>query len=122
MEDTFLSEWGAVENARFLSLEVALDNIGTFPASSTRRCHILAPLRRSRPRQHMGFADTVSVCIGPHDALNLFEVQIPQSIVCTGQMPWHMQFTMDNSLCDPLSLSEAVLIQEQYNPHAQFCP
>ena len=55
----------------------------------------------------------MSVHIGPHDDLRLPEVRVPQSIICTGQMPGHMQFAMDNSFCDPLSLREAVSIQNQ---------
>ena len=110
-EETFVSEWGARENARFLELEVMLNNIQA-PSGSAWSTPKLNPKSfRSRvPNRRVGFADEVEVRIGLADGLHLYPVCVPQDLIGSGQMPWHLGFVLNPPWCDLQPPSETALI------------
>ena len=80
-EEDFLSEWGARNNARYLSLEVQLNTVPScLPLNRPMRSSTSQP-RPSRSVRHVGFDDQVSVVWIPR--VPIFEEYIIQCRVPT---------------------------------------
>ena len=72
----------------------------------------LRPTRLRRSAQHVGFADTVELLIGEEQSLHLCALQVPETLLGSGQLPWHLNPPRTSFWCDPLvpnvSISEDV--------------
>ena len=110
-EESFLSEWGARESARNLELEVEIANIPAITPLFKSSSYFTAKRNtRSERRQHVGFADSVQVYIGLADEITMFPTRVPQDLIGTGCMPWHLAYVLNPPWSDPQATLESALI------------
>lgn len=62
------------------------------------------------PHRHVGFVDEVEVRIGLADEFRLFPVHVPQAVIGSGQIPWHLSFVLNPPWCDLQPSFEDALI------------
>jgi len=96
VNETFVSEWQAQEQAAILQHEVSqfcnlpLTWTRSTSSRSIERSDLV--LSRSRPKRptslHVSFADDLELWIGIEDSLEMYKLQVPLEIGATGQTPW----------------------------------
>ena len=96
VNEAFVSEWQAQEQAAILKHEVSQFCTPPTPwtNSTSSRWSERPDLvhSRSRPNRptslHVGFADDLELWIGIEDSLEMYKLQVPLEVGATGQTPW----------------------------------
>lgn len=107
-EDNVVTEWGAIEQARALALDIGVYN-GVSISEQSCSSEISRPsIEFSAVKKHVGFSSLAEIFIGMDEQFLMHRTQVPEICLGNGHMPWA------SGLCrggDFLTFEERLLAQ-----------